>query len=220
MKWHLFFLSEPAVPEVSGVNEKNLVVPAVICQGPAYTTEAIDLSTENKDKAWSAFTVVNRTASSSPSISPSPDDQQDSGTKKTKPTISPPALDSENSLSQELTSAADLSKATRQLSIQIPSSVNGSASLPGNFASINSTISLPSDPENLVGCPRVLWKSEYLAPSEISENYLTKGLWNGKGSKTSVPQTPSPAPSPTNSDTSSAEGRKITTTSLSRTHSR
>ncbi|XP_059171027.1 uncharacterized protein LOC131952414 isoform X2 [Physella acuta] len=211
---------EPAAPEPpGGVEEKKVIAGSVSQPHTAYTTEAIDLSTENKEKAWSAFTVVNRTASSSPSVSPSPDDQHDSGTKKIKPTISPPALDSENSLSQELTSAADLSKATRQLSIQIPSSVNGSASLPGNFASINSSISLPSDPENLVGCPRVLWKSEYPTPSEISENFLAKGQWNGKGNKTSVPQTPSPAPSPTNSDTSSAEGRKITTTSLSRTHS-
>lgn len=116
------------------------------------------------------------------------------------------ALDSENSHSQEAISATDLSK-TSLLTVQIPTSQEG-----------------------LIGCPQVQWKPGNPWSAELSESLLgviQTGQWNGKGNRSSLfpsrsrNSSPSPVPSPTSSDTSStAESRKITTTSLSRTHSR
>ncbi|CAL1542591.1 unnamed protein product [Lymnaea stagnalis] len=209
------------------------------------STDSKSLSTDSKPQFWSAQSSFQAYTSSkkdssptSSSVSPDAGTPQRSDKRISKPvtlvrSVSlDPALDSDNSLSQELTSAADLSKASKQLSLHIQNSSNGSYASLARFSSSlppSNSVPSPTDPDGLVGCPRVLWKSGQPLPSDVPENFLGvgRGRWNGKGGKSSAPpppsgsrtSSPSPAPSPTNSDTSSAEGRKVTTTSLSRTHS-
>uniref|UniRef100_A0A2C9LZS3 C2H2-type domain-containing protein n=1 Tax=Biomphalaria glabrata TaxID=6526 RepID=A0A2C9LZS3_BIOGL len=187
---------------------------------------AIDLSADNKTFK-SIATIQSPSVGSRALSSPAASSLDPSALKKSSnhqlplkrsTSLDPAVSDSENSLSHELTSAADLSKNSKELSLLIlptGSSAPLASSLPASVS--------PLDHDNLIGFPRVLWKS---SQSDSPDNLSGRTQWNGKETKPNLSSSksqassPSPAPSPTNSDSAALEGgRRATTTSLSRTHS-